>query len=371
MTNIKDLEVVGDFKNNTKDLDSPVNGAIDEKERCQKAAKRAIDAISNGHSELSNGQNGVKPLQNGSSGCSSDSDLSNPKPSTSSESSCSSLSSHGTTTKLAARMADKVSINDSTSSPAEKRFKFEPNEDYLDQLLAMGISVNGATKVLVHRNIFKLSWHDNLSYFQALFYTGNRSVALATNWIFDHPELNLETPLEEEMRRLAAEEAEEAAFDEDEEEEDSDEEGMLQHHYLHHQQCMDEEAEEEEAGLVCRGHGHGGAGHHHNHGHVCGAGSSHHVTNNTKTHQEVYVDDTETDSDSDDFDEEDIPDFKMVFVVNSSLEMGAGKTAVQVGHAALGVQRVLAAKSRATFKVSLSDLGLWQDFGYIIFLILK
>lgn len=64
-------------------------------------------------------------------------------------------------------MADKVSLS---SSPAEKRFKFEPNEDYLDQLLAMGISSNGARK--------------------ALYYTGNRSVSLATNWIFDHPELD-------------------------------------------------------------------------------------------------------------------------------------------------------------------------------------
>ena len=41
-------------------------------------------------------------------------------------------------------MADQVSLS---SSPAEKRFKFEPNEDYLDQLLAMGISLNGAKKV--------------------------------------------------------------------------------------------------------------------------------------------------------------------------------------------------------------------------------
>ena len=54
-------------------------------------------------------------------------------------------SSSGTTTKLAARMADKVSL--ASSSPAEKRFKFEPNEDYLNQLLAMGISLNGAKKV--------------------------------------------------------------------------------------------------------------------------------------------------------------------------------------------------------------------------------
>ena len=67
---------------------------------------------------------------------------------TASESSCSSVasSSSGTTTKLAARMADKVSL---ISSPPEKRFKFDPNEDYLNQLLAMGISLNGAKKVSI------------------------------------------------------------------------------------------------------------------------------------------------------------------------------------------------------------------------------
>lgn len=47
-----------------------------------------------------------------------------------------------------------------------------------------------------------------------------------------------------------------------------------------------------------------------------------------------------------------------------------GKTAAQVGHAALGVQRVLTIKSNKPgqmgqnkYKVSTTDLGLWQDFG--------
>ena len=53
----------------------------------------------------------------------------------------------------------------------------------------MGISLNGAKKTL--------------------YCTGNRSVNTATNWIFDHPELDLETPLEEEIKRLQTEELEE------------------------------------------------------------------------------------------------------------------------------------------------------------------
>ena len=81
---------------------------------------------------------------------------------------------------------------------------------------------------------------------------------------------------------------------------------------------------------------------------------------------EVYLDDSDedTETDSDDFDEEDIPEFKMVFVVNMSLEMGPGKVAAQVGHAALGVQRVLSSKAKSgKYKVSTTDIGLWQDFG--------
>ena len=71
--------------------------------------------------------------------------------------------------------------------------------------------------------------------FQALYYTGNRSVSLATNWIFDHPELDLETPLEEELRKLEAEEDEDDELDDedDEDEIDSDEEAYLRHHHHH------------------------------------------------------------------------------------------------------------------------------------------
>ena len=77
--------------------------------------------------------------------------------------------------------------------------------------------------------------------------------------------------------------------------------------------------------------------------------------------------DDDTETDSDDFDEEDIPEFKMVFVVNMSLEMGPGKIAAQVGHAALGVQRVLSSKAKSgKYKLSTTDLGLWQDFGWVL-----
>ena len=196
-------------------------------------------------------------------------------------------------------------------------------------------------------------------YFQALYYTGNRSVSLATNWIFDHPELDLETPLEEELRKLEAEEDEDDALDDeddDEDENDSDEEAYLRHHHHHLQ------------------HGRSQINHaHHRHAnHQTVHHNGHHHCDDEEDEDEEeyhkykhYADsDEESETDSDDFDEEDIPEFKMVFVVNTSLEMGAGKVAAQVGHAALGVQRTLAAKSKeGKYKVTMTDLGLWQDFG--------
>ena len=49
--------------------------------------------------------------------------------------------------------------------------------------------------------------------------------------------------------------------------------------------------------------------------------------NGHHSHKELYYDvSDETDSDSDDFDQDDIPEFKMVFVVNTSLDMGPGKS---------------------------------------------
>lgn len=300
--------------------------------------------------EFQNGDHNPNPKVSANLETSSGSDSDNAvkTASESSRSSVASTSSSGTTTKLAARMADKVSL--ASSSPAEKRFKFEPNEDYLNQLLAMGISFNGAKK--------------------ALYYTGNRSVALATNWIFDHPELDLETPLEEEMRRLEAEEEE--AFDEDDEEEDSEEERLMHHHHLlhrhhvtshnhhHNHYCHEEDEDELEEDELCA-----------RRLKSVNSASTTSVTQNggstsKNIPEEVYIDDSDedTETESDDFDEEDIPEFKMVFVVNMSLEMGPGKVAAQVGHAALGVQRVLSSKAKnGKYKVSLTDIGLWQDFG--------
>jgi len=205
---------------------------------------------------------------------------------------------------------------------AEKRYKYEPNEDYLVQLLAMGISLNGAKKALYH--------------------TGNRGVTLATNWIFDHPELDLETPVEEEIK--IAEDLEEEYLEGLEHEEDSDDEAiraMYQQHIHVHENglvhnhdpngCLDEEdldeedIDEEDEEFMMNG-----------------SMNSHHNTLGVQnSHKGLYYHGSdETDSDSDDFD--DFPEFKMAFVVNTSLEMGPSKMAAQVAQAALGLQNIVA-----------------------------
>lgn len=51
--------------------------------------------------------------------------------------------------------------------------------------------------------------------------------------------------------------------------------------------------------------------------------------------------------------------YKMVFVVNTELDMGAGKIAAQVGHAAVGLYKILASKPQKYDHM----LSQWDDFG--------
>ena len=53
--------------------------------------------------------------------------------------------------------------------------------------------------------------------------------------------------------------------------------------------------------------------------------------------------------------------YKMVFVVNMELDMGAGKIAAQVGHAAVGLYKILASKPQKYDHM----LSQWDDFGYV------
>ncbi|XP_064083575.1 probable peptidyl-tRNA hydrolase 2 isoform X2 [Macrobrachium nipponense] len=71
-------------------------------------------------------------------------------------------------------------------------------------------------------------------------------------------------------------------------------------------------------------------------------------------------DNDSADSDEwEDFDEEDDVCYKMVFVVNTELNMGVGKVASQVGHAALGLYRLLM-EDKDKYEASLEE---WEEFG--------
>ncbi|KAG7157565.1 probable peptidyl-tRNA hydrolase 2 [Homarus americanus] len=64
------------------------------------------------------------------------------------------------------------------------------------------------------------------------------------------------------------------------------------------------------------------------------------------------------DCEEDDDDDEDTY-YKMVFVVNTDLSMGAGKVAAQVGHAALGLYRLLR-EDEEKYEASVEE---WEEFG--------
>ena len=53
--------------------------------------------------------------------------------------------------------------------------------------------------------------------------------------------------------------------------------------------------------------------------------------------------------------------YKMVFVVNTELNMGVGKIAAQVGHAAVGLYRILSSQAQKYDH----KLAQWDDFGLV------
>lgn len=55
--------------------------------------------------------------------------------------------------------------------------------------------------------------------------------------------------------------------------------------------------------------------------------------------------------------------YKMVFVVNTELNMGVGKIAAQVGHAAIGLYKIMASRPQKYDHM----LSQWDDFGWVEF----
>ncbi|KAL1509652.1 hypothetical protein ABEB36_004358 [Hypothenemus hampei] len=71
--------------------------------------------------------------------------------------------------------------------------------------------------------------------------------------------------------------------------------------------------------------------------------------NNAITNQAV--------EDNDEWEDEDVAYFKMIFVINTSLKMGTGKIAAQVGHACLGLYREMLENNME------ADLNQWEEIG--------
>jgi len=192
-----------------------------------------------------------------------------------------------------------------------------PREDLVRQIQEMGICRNGAIK--------------------ALYWTGNKSAVAASNWIFDQPERDLDTPLEDELEMIRAQQAERE---------------------------REEREKEEEMLMLCRvrqnriHHGH----HHHNH-HNLEESLDDDDLDDLHEDEDLYDEDEDEEEDEDDEEEDELEmEFKMVFVVNRSLELSQGQIALQVSRATSGLYRKVNSQAQSS-TVGPDELGMWAEFG--------
>ena len=191
----------------------------------------------------------------------------------------------------------------------KNNIKFIPKEELVKQIMDMGICRNGAVK--------------------ALYWTGNQSALAASNWIFDQPDRDLDTPLEDELEMIRAQQAEREREEREEREFAS---RMCLHHHHHH--AME-----------------------HNRGDI----------EDDDIDEEDVLEEEEEDED-DEEEEEDIEEddddmeFKMVFVVNKSLELRSGMMSVYVGKATAGLFRKINSQPQSVL-VGPDELSMWGDLG--------
>ena len=163
-----------------------------------------------------------------------------------------------------------------------------------------------------------------------MYWTGNQSALAASNWIFDQPERDLDTPLEDELEMIRAQQAER-------EREDLDERTHIcnHHHHMFHHHDIDEEDIDEDDLMM---------------------------------EEEEEEDDEDLDDEEDeDFDEDDI-EYKMVFVVNKSLEMKAGVMSLHVGKATAGLCRKVNSQPQSSL-IGPDELSSWADLGEKMFML--
>jgi len=186
-------------------------------------------------------------------------------------------------------------------SPLICKHKFVPREDLVQKIMDMGICRNGATK--------------------ALYWTGNKSAVAASNWIFDQPDRDLDTPLEDELEMIRAQQREEK------EEQRRMRIHAQAHHCYHHYHAESIDSEDLDESFE----------------------------------EEDEFDDEEEVEEEEEEDEEDM-EFKMVFVVNRALDMSPGTMTKYVSKATSGLFRKINGEAQS---VSLGPdaLGIWSDMG--------
>ena len=213
----------------------------------------------------------------------------------------------------------------------------------------MGICRNGAVK--------------------ALYWTGNHSALAASNWIFDQPDRDLDTPLEDELEMIRAQQAER----EREEHEERQLMSMCQvgsaspTSHLHHHHHLMHRNNSQAANLLHHHHLHH-LHHHHHHQTNEDSFDEDELDEEDLLHEEEEdeeeeedLEEEEDDDEEEDLDEEEM-DFKMVFVVNKALELRPGSLAVYTSRATVGLYRKINAQPQAA-AVGPDELGMWCDYG--------
>lgn len=217
----------------------------------------------------------------------------------------------------------------------KKEEKFVANEEYVQQIVDMGICRNGAIK--------------------ALYWTDNQSALAASNWIFDQPDRDLDTPLEDELEMIRAQAAER-------EREEREEGEMVT------QMCGGRSS-------ICHHIHPPKIEHNHNHHHwrhVVHHRLHHHQNkelNGDEIDEDMLDEDEEDEDDDEDEEDEDIDDddeedmdFKLVLVVNRGLELKPGSLCQHVAKATVGLFRKINSAPQAV-AVGPDELSMWEDLG--------
>jgi len=218
------------------------------------------------------------------------------------------------------RSHQKNGVKDGSSqlSPSKCKLhnkdKFLPREDLVRQIMEMGICRNGAVK--------------------ALYWTGNKSALTASNWIFDQPERDLDTPLEDELEMIRAQQAERER----------------------------EDREKEEIIRMCRKIHHNHM--HHQHTHIHPEDSLDEEDIEELHDEDELEEEDDEDEEEDEEEEEDEIDmeYKMVFVVNRALELTPGQMTMNVSKATAGLFRKINSQAQSV-TVGPDELSMWGDFG--------